>query len=159
MADVTGTLRFTANSKHSARFLAYEDLSHSLALSRVTDIYPDAVEFDTNEEVWFYEDEAAEARDEDNKDYNRGVIAVWRPKPSTCEVCGDDLNSDGSCPGDPHCRYCNDRRYDEDNEPCSGCNPDYPSPKQREEERGEYLYEQQRDRQIEREWEEARANG
>mgnify|MGYP003349131637 CR=1 FL=1 len=37
---------------------------------------------------WFYRDEDAEKRDEDNADHNAGVVAIWRV------LKADDINED-----------------------------------------------------------------
>jgi hypothetical protein len=72
----TGKFEFTNNAGFGFRIA--EDCTLEEAREFVLDAYPEFVEYDAGYETWFYEDQDAYDRDENNADLNRGVIATWK---------------------------------------------------------------------------------
>ena len=68
-------LNWTNNAGFAADF--NEECSLEEARQLVLAQFPEAVEYDANDSIWFYEDQEAYDRDENNADHNRGVVATW----------------------------------------------------------------------------------
>lgn len=68
-----GTLVYT----HAAGILA-EEMTLEEAKADCLVFFPDAVEYDAGDAIWFYIDQNAYDRDENNADCNAGVIATWK---------------------------------------------------------------------------------
>lgn len=74
-----GRLTFTNNSNFAANFFD-EDCGLNDARDAVSEAFPEAVEFDAVDCIWFYRDQEACDRDFDNADLNMGVVATWKAK-------------------------------------------------------------------------------
>lgn len=89
MPAVLGLLEYTEAAGRSYRWYGPEEMTHMDAWSRVSNNFPEMVEFAPDDDThWFYRDEDAEKRDENNADHNAGVVAIWRV------LKADDINED-----------------------------------------------------------------
>jgi hypothetical protein len=72
---MTGKFEWTNNAGFAANF--NEECNLEEARQLVLQAFPEAVEYDANDAIWFYRNEDAYDRDQDNADHNRGVVATW----------------------------------------------------------------------------------
>jgi len=83
-----GLLTYTEAAGGSYRAYPIEEVNLDSARTMVWDNFPSNVEYDVNDAVWFYRNQAEYDRDEDNRNQNLGVVAIWRA------MTPSDINED-----------------------------------------------------------------